>query len=33
MTSQETTHGPRSMRDWLDSYSRDHQHPKNQVLH
>jgi uncharacterized membrane protein YGL010W len=23
----------RSMRDWLDSYSRDHQHPINQVLH
>lgn len=33
MTSRETTHGPRSMRDWLDSYSRDHQHPTNQVLH
>jgi uncharacterized membrane protein YGL010W len=25
--------GIRSMRDWLDSYSRDHQHPTNQVLH
>jgi uncharacterized membrane protein YGL010W len=25
--------GTRSMRDWLDSYSRDHQHPTNQVLH
>ncbi|GGA09947.1 DUF962 domain-containing protein [Dyella caseinilytica] len=23
----------RSMRDWLDSYSRDHQHPTNQWLH
>jgi uncharacterized membrane protein YGL010W len=23
----------RSMRDWLDSYSRDHQHPANQLLH
>jgi uncharacterized membrane protein YGL010W len=21
------------MRDWLDSYSRDHQHPTNQLLH
>jgi uncharacterized membrane protein YGL010W len=25
--------GIRSMRDWLDSYSRDHQHPTNRVLH
>lgn len=25
--------GPRSMRDWLDSYSQDHQHPRNRVLH
>jgi uncharacterized membrane protein YGL010W len=33
MTSPETIQGPRSMRDWLDSYSRDHQHPTNQVLH
>jgi uncharacterized membrane protein YGL010W len=33
MTSPETMQGPRSMRDWLDSYSRDHQHPTNQVLH
>lgn len=24
---------PRSMRDWLDSYSRDHQHPTNRLLH
>lgn len=23
----------RSMRDWLDSYSRDHQHPINRLLH
>jgi uncharacterized membrane protein YGL010W len=22
-----------SMRDWLDSYSRDHQHPTNQIFH
>ncbi|SFR91800.1 Uncharacterized membrane protein YGL010W [Dyella sp. OK004] len=27
------TPGPRSMRDWLDSYSRDHQHPTNRLLH
>jgi uncharacterized membrane protein YGL010W len=29
------TTGPRtrSMRDWLDNYSRDHQHPVNQLLH
>jgi uncharacterized membrane protein YGL010W len=33
MTSPETMQGPRSMRDWLESYSRDHQHPTNQVLH
>lgn len=25
--------GTRSMRDWLDSYSRDHQHPTNRLLH
>ena len=25
--------GTRSMRDWLDSYSRDHQHPINRLLH
>lgn len=23
----------RTMQDWLDSYSRDHQHPTNQLLH
>lgn len=33
MTSQETLHGPRGMRDWLDSYGGDHQHRINQVLH
>jgi len=27
------THSPRSMHDWLDSYSRDHQHPTNRLLH
>lgn len=27
------TSGPRSMRDWLDSYSRDHRHPTNRLLH
>ncbi|WP_240669150.1 Mpo1-like protein [Dyella sp. M7H15-1] len=25
--------GTRNMRDWLDSYSRDHQHPINRLLH
>ena len=28
-----TTPAQRSMRDWLDSYSRDHQHPANRLLH
>jgi uncharacterized membrane protein YGL010W len=27
------TPGQRSMRDWLDSYSQDHQHPINRLLH
>ena len=27
------TSGIRSMRDWLDSYSQDHQHPTNRLLH
>jgi uncharacterized membrane protein YGL010W len=31
MPSIEPDH--RSMRDWLDSYSHDHQHPANQLLH
>ena len=26
-------HGQRSMRDWLESYSQDHQHPTNRLLH
>jgi uncharacterized membrane protein YGL010W len=26
-------HAQRSMRDWLDSYSQDHQHPTNRLLH
>lgn len=29
----EVTPSPRSMRDWLDSYSSDHQHPTNRLLH
>ena len=33
MTEHESSPGVRSMRDWLDSYGRDHQHPTNQVLH
>jgi uncharacterized membrane protein YGL010W len=33
MTTHESSQGVRSMRDWLDSYSGDHQHPTNQVLH
>ena len=28
-----TTPGQRSMRDWLESYSQDHQHPTNRMLH
>jgi len=28
-----TTTAQRSMRDWLDSYSQDHQHPINRLLH
>ena len=26
-------HGQRSMHDWLESYSQDHQHPTNRLLH
>ncbi|WP_266170620.1 DUF962 domain-containing protein [Dyella subtropica] len=33
MQPTDDTQGPRSMRDWLDSYSRDHQHPTNRLLH